>query len=101
MKYVKIPTKDDSKLLLVQEAFGLKGFAIAIKMIQKIIKSESKYAYTDNSLSLFLDENIEYGATSGLVNEVVSYCVKIGLFDLVDGYMTLGKSSEIKNINKD
>lgn len=101
MKFVKIPTRDDSKLLLVQEAFGLKGFAITIKMIQKIIESDSKYVYTSDSLSLFINENAECGATSGLVNEVVNYCVKTGLFDLTDECLSLGKSSKLENINNE
>lgn len=100
-KVVKFPCEMDSKLQEIQDAYGLKGFAIAIKLIQKIVENDGKYEWTDGAISSF--ENGMLHFDKNLVNQVVCHCVRIGLFVpniyKQNRVLVLNKSSSIGKLN--
>ncbi len=100
MNVLKLPTKNDVGLNLVQSKFGLKGFAIAIKIMQEIVYSDGKYRWTEEIIA-FMTKDEQCGASAGLIRQVAYYGVKVGLFDLSEGYLSIGKSSgRIGKLNK-
>lgn len=100
---VKIPCETDKKLQKVQEAYGLKGFAITIKLIQKIVKDNGKFKLNERGLGEFIYENRLLESDKNLVKEVACYCTRIDIFvsSLYDQkkILMLDKSSEIGKIN--
>ena len=101
-KVVKFPCKTDSKLQEIQDVYGLKGFAIATKLIQKIVENGGKYEWNDDAISSFDESGLMY-VNKNLVNQVVCHCARIGLF--VPGLykknrvLVLDKSSSIGKLN--
>lgn len=102
-KAIKIPCRADRKLVNLEMAYGLKGYVIAIKLIQKIVGSGGMCKWNDSTLRSFLKENNLTHANKNLVNEVVLYCVRMDIF-VSSLYkqkkiLMLDKSSYIGRIN--
>lgn len=88
-KYILVPIIDSIPLELIQADFGLKGFAVIVKLHQEIFKQQSYYFEAqDDVISLFAKRN---GASYEVVSEIISGAVRRGYFDkaLYDRYKIL------------
>lgn len=82
LDYFDFACYTDEKIKLIQAEFGLKGFAIVVKLLQKIYGELGYYCEWNNDSSLlFASEN---GASSrdekNLIEEIVSACIRRGIF---------------------
>ena len=87
--YFPLDVTLDEKFELIEAQFGLKGFAIMIKLLQKIYGGEGYYAeWTTEIASLFAKR---IGANGSAVSDIVSAAIKRGIFDktLYDKYQIL------------
>lgn len=81
LDYFPLDTNIDSddKIQLIEAEFGIKGFAIVIKLFCKIYADKGYYYnWTDKERLLFAKK---MGETVGLVDEIVKRSVKWGLFN--------------------
>lgn len=81
---------------LLEARFGIKGFAIYVKLLQRIYGDEGYYCLWDSEISdVFASKN---GVNATLVSSVVDFLVKRGLFDS-DKFDSLGilTSAAIQN----
>lgn len=90
MDVLKIPTKDDIGMNMVQRKHGLEGFAIAIKIMQEIVWNGGSYKWNETTINFMAQEN---GVSLNFIREVSHCCVKAGLLDLSDDVLTFGKES--------
>lgn len=77
-------TNTNENLAEIESTFSVKGFAIVVKLWQKIYSGKGYYCeWTNRSPALFLSQ--WFGGGSGvdknLIDEVVTHCLKIGIFD--------------------
>ena len=82
LDYFELDCHLNEKVRLVQAEFGLKGFAIVVKLYQKIFGELGYYCeWNEDSLLLFMSEN---GVLSrderNLINEIVSACIRRNIF---------------------
>jgi len=82
LPYFELDCHMDDKVKLIQAEFGLKGFAVIVKLYQKIYGGEfGYYCEWDNERSLlFALENGLNGDGKNLINEIVAACIKRNLF---------------------
>ena len=64
---------------LIQANFGLIGFAVVIKLWQKIYSGKGYYIEWDNDVALLFAH--EHGAGVNVVKEIVLACLSKGIFD--------------------
>jgi hypothetical protein len=70
---------NDDKIQLIEAEFGLKGFAVIVKLFIKIYSEKGYfYEWKDKERILFAKMS---GESGGLVDEIVKRSVKWGLFD--------------------
>jgi DnaD/phage-associated family protein len=68
----------DDKFGLIEAEFGLKGFAVIIKLLQKIYGGEGYYCnWTDEVALLFSKDT---GLSDGAVSEIVKAAIRRGIF---------------------
>lgn len=79
----------DNKIKLVEAEFGLVGFALVIKLFQKIYGEDGYYMKWSQDVGLLFAN--ETNAGYNLVSEVVKACIKRGIFDkdMFDKYSIL------------
>lgn len=87
--YFPLDVTLDEKFELIEAQFGLKGFAIMIKLLQKIYGGEGYYAEWTTEIALLFAKRI--GANGSAVSDIVSAAIKRGIFDktLYDKYQIL------------
>lgn len=89
--YFSLDCYMDEKIRMIQAEFGLKGFAIVVKLWQIIYREHGYYCeWNDDRELLFKsEEGLESG--SALVKNVLSACIKRGIFskELYDKYHIL------------
>ena len=74
-----VDINQDDKIQLIESEFGLKGFAVVVKLFCKIYKDKGYYYnWGEKEKLLFAKQSGESGR---LVDEIVSRSVKWGLFD--------------------
>ena len=77
--YFPLDVHLDDKFDLIEADFGLKGFAIVVKLFQKIYGGQGYYCeWTKDVASLFA-KNINAGGD--VVSEIVAASIKRGIFD--------------------
>lgn len=74
-----VDIEQDQKIELIEAEFGLKGFAILIKLFLRIYGDEGYYMKWNNDTQLLLAKRV--GEPGSFVGEVVSGSVRRGLFD--------------------
>jgi len=81
LEYFPLDTDIDQndKIQLIEGEFGIKGFAIVIKLLCKIYKDKGYYYQWDEKERLLFAKKL--GEPGGLVDEVVNRCIKWGLFN--------------------
>lgn len=89
--YFSLDCYMDDKVKMIQAEFGLKGFAIVVKLWQRIYREHGYYCeWNEEKRLLFVSEE---GADCGLnlINEIVQACIRRDIFSkkLYDKYHIL------------
>ena len=81
LDYFELDCRMDDKVKLIQAEFGLKGFAVVVKLLQKIYGENGYYCeWNDDVLLLFMSENGLNGDGKNLIKEIVSACIRRNIF---------------------
>ena len=87
--YFPLEVHLDDKFDLIEAEFGLTGFAVVVKLFQKIYGGQGYYCEWTNDVALLFGKKIGLGGNA--VSEIVSAAIKRGIFDkdLYDKYHIL------------
>lgn len=77
--YFPLDCELDSKFELIEAEFGLQGFAIVVKLLQRIYGGEGYYCEWTNEVALLFAKRNSTGGS--VVSEIVSASIKRGIFD--------------------
>lgn len=81
LDYFELDCQLEEKVRLIQAEFGLKGFAVVVKLYQKIYGGFGYYCeWNDDSLLLFMSENGLPSDNKNLISEIVSACIRRNIF---------------------
>ena len=82
LDYFELDCQLEEKVRLIQAEFGLNGFAIVVKLYQKIYGGFGYYCeWNDDSLLLFMSENgVSSRNEKNLINEIVAACIRRNIF---------------------
>lgn len=81
LDYFELDCHMEEKVRLIQAEFGLKGFAVVVKLYQKIYGEFGYYCeWNDDSLLLFMSENGVSSDRKNLINEIISACIRRNIF---------------------
>lgn len=81
LDYFELNCQLEEKIRLIQAEFGLKGFAIVVKLYQKIYGEFGYYCeWSEDSLLLFMSENGVPSDSKNFIQEVVSACIRRNIF---------------------
>lgn len=72
---------DDKKFKLIRAEFGIKGAYIALVILNSVYKENGYFKRWDDDDCFLMSEGVGDGCTPQLVDEVLSGCVRRGLFD--------------------
>ena len=78
LDYFSLDCYIDDKLKFIISCFGMKGFAIVIRIWQKIYGEEGYFAYWSQDVALMFA--FENGCGVNVVNEVVESCLNRDIF---------------------
>jgi len=83
LDYFPLNCQVDEKIELIEADFGLKGFAIVVKLFQRIYGEHGYYCeWNDDIALLFARQNgLLNGGVNNLIQEVVSASIRRGVFD--------------------
>lgn len=79
LDWFKLDCQLDDKLELIESEFGLIGFAIVVKLWQRIYGGEGYYCEWNDDVALVFAKKINAGAS--VVSEIVARCIARGIFD--------------------
>ena len=79
LDYFSMDVHLDDKFQLIEAEFGLKGFAVVVKLFQKIYGGLGYYCEWNDEVSLLFRSKLGLGGND--VSEIVSAAVRRGLFD--------------------
>ena len=78
--YFPLDVSLDQKFELIEAEFGLKGFAVVVKLLQRIYGQQGYYCeWTDEVALLFSRQCGELGGSA--VSEIITASIKRGIFD--------------------
>ena len=82
LDYFELDCQLEEKVRLIQAEFGLKGFAVVVKLYQKIYGELGYYCeWNNDSLLLFMSENgVSSCDEKNLIQEIISACIRRGIF---------------------
>lgn len=82
LDYFELDCQLEEKVRLIQAEFGLKGFAIVVKLYQKIYGEFGYYCeWNEDSLLLFMSENgVSSRDEKNLITEIVAACIRRNIF---------------------
>ena len=82
LDYFELDCHLETKIRLIQAEFGLKGFAIVVKLYQKIYGELGYYCeWNEDSSLLFMSENgVSSCDEKNLINEIVAACIRRDIF---------------------
>lgn len=81
LDYFELSCLLDDNIKLIQAEFGLKGFAVIVKLYQKIFALNGYYCeWNDDILLLFMVENGLNGDSKNLISEIVAACIRRNIF---------------------
>ena len=89
INYFPLNVHLDDKFELIEAEFGLKGFAIVVKLFQKIYGQQGYYCEWTEDVALLFGKTVGLGGDA--VSEIVRAAIKRGIFDseLYDKYQIL------------
>lgn len=81
--YFPLNCQLDEKFELIEAEFGLKGFAIVVKLLQRIYGEHGYYCEYNNDISLLLARQcgLSFDGGNNLINQIVSASIKRGIFN--------------------
>ena len=79
LDYFRLDCHLDTKFELIEAEFGLKGFAVVVKLYQRIYGEQGYYCEWDDDVALVFGAKTHLGAS--VVSEIVNAAIKRGLFD--------------------
>ena len=85
----------DEKFELLEAEYGLKGFAIVVKLFQRIYGGHGYYCeWNEDILLLFMSENGLSSDSKNLIKDIVSACIRRNIFSekLYPTYQILSSS---------
>ena len=81
LDYFELDCQLEEKIRLIQAEFGLKGFAVIVKLYQKIYGELGYYCeWSEDSLLLFMSENGVSRDNKNFIQQVVSACIRRNIF---------------------
>lgn len=81
LDYFELLCHMEEKVRLIQAEFGLKGFAVVVKLYQKIYGEFGYYCeWSEDSLLLFMSENGVPSDSKNLIQEIVLACIRRNIF---------------------
>ena len=81
LDYFELDCHMDEKVRLIQAEYGLKGFAVFVKLLQEIYGGNGYYCEWNRDRELlFASENGLSGGSSQLLKDILSACIKRKLF---------------------
>ena len=81
LEYFEFDCHMDDKVKLIQAEYGLKGFAVFVKLLQEIYGSYGYYCeWNKDKELLFASENGLSGGSLQLLRDIVNACIKRKLF---------------------
>lgn len=92
LDYFELDCVLDDKIRMIQAEYGLKGFALVVKLYQKIYGGFGYYCEWNDDVSLlFTLENGLTGGDTNLINDIVLSCIKRDIFskELFEKYQIL------------
>ena len=95
LDYFELDCQLDDKIRMIQAEFGLIGFAVVVKLFQKIYGGYGYYSeWNDDILFLFMLDNGLDRERTNLIQEIVRACIRRNLFseDLFNRYGILTSS---------
>lgn len=89
ISYFPLDVHLDDKFELIEAEFGLTGFAVVVKIFQKIYGGQGYYCEWTNDVALLFSRSVGLGCSA--VSEIVRASVRRGIFDkeLFDKYSIL------------
>ena len=82
LEYFPLSCTLNDKVELIEAEFGLKGFAIVVKLLQKIYGDKGYYCEWNDEVRLLFSRKNCGMESDNLVSEVVNAALKRGLFDV-------------------
>ena len=79
LDWFKLDCVLDDKIGLIEAEYGLRGFAVLVKLWQKIYGGEGYYCLWNEDVSLIFAR--QCGESAEFIREVVEKCIKRGIFD--------------------
>lgn len=79
LDFFPLDTVLDTKFQLIEAEFGLKGFAIVVKLLQKIYQEEGYYCELTDDVRLLFSRKV--GESCSLVSEIINATLRRGIFD--------------------
>lgn len=81
LDYFELDCHMDEKVRLIQAEYGLKGFAVFVKLLQTIYGEHGYYCeWTQDSELLFASENGLNNGSLQLLRDIVSACIRRNIF---------------------
>ncbi|MBP3900940.1 MAG: DUF4373 domain-containing protein, partial [Blautia sp.] len=81
LDYFELDCQMDDKIKLIQAEFGLKGFAVVVKLFQRIYGERGYYCeWNEDSILLFMSENGLSSENKSLIQGITEACIRRGLF---------------------
>ena len=82
LDYFELDCQLEEKVRLIQAEYGLKGFAIVVKLYQKIYGGFGYYCeWNEDSSLLFMSENgVSSRDEKNLISEIVAACIRRNIF---------------------
>ena len=81
LDYFELDCHMDEKVRLIQAEYGLKGFAVFVKLLQEIYGGNGYYCeWTQDRELLFASENGLNGGSLQLLREILSACIRRNIF---------------------
>ncbi|MGN0557740.1 MAG: DUF4373 domain-containing protein [Acutalibacteraceae bacterium] len=89
--YFPLDTVLDTKFELIEAEYGLTGFAVVVKLFQKIYGEHGYYCEWTKEVALLFSRRLGLGDGGKVVSEIVSAAVRRGIFDkeIYDKYQVL------------
>lgn len=89
--YFPLDVHLDDKFELIEAEFGLKGFAVVVKLLQKIYGGQGYYCEWTNDVALMFGKKLGFAPGDNAVSEIVRASINRGIFDsgLYEKYQVL------------
>lgn len=81
LDYFELDCYMDEKVRLIQAEYGLKGFAVFVRLLQKIYGENGYYCeWTQDRELLFMSENGLSSGSQKLIRDIVNACIRRDIF---------------------